>query len=596
MPRMHPAQWIAAMLCWLCLASAHAVPKLEWTAEMDARGFAYLSRKLENTVVQMPADGAMGHAQAFGAKAWEWEAARFKPAQQQPLTFLYEGQRWVARAQLVFPASSPASATAKGAELGAIVSAEYGPDLYLLWPLHRLDYLHLSYRVNQGAWHTLSAGDRIPMNQWAYKNPFPAFALPQAIGTIDVVLEAVHTGVISDKVLLATRPEYRLQHFSYGLVYGTIIGLSLAMAAIALAMAFAFKRKRFAAVAVLSLCSGLAMSVTSGIAGMYLFTGSAQWNDESKMSLLLLAAAMPWALGIVLGYTRRSQVLWWVSNLWLALVLCTTGLGWVLELHTQRLGMLVTVWVCSVVLTVAIAAAAVLGDDPRSKPIVATTAMGVVSLLFSVSSYTGLGQAIVMLVLGAASMVLTLLGMLFVIYLQYRHGRSVLASERTGIGRDPLTGLRNSSGFEQSLALNTLRTAHDSGQTAFFWIQLAPADALRGHYGDEGFEHGLVRIAAVLASCVDQKSDLARPEDNAFCAAVAMDYSPEQARALATMMLSRTLALSPDSEALTQYMRIALAWAPTHGRNLAELKSRCQKALLATPPEKKIVALSMNRH
>ena len=462
--------------------------------------------------------------------------------------------------------------------------------------MHRLDYVHMSYRVNQGMWYTLSAGDRIPMRKWEYKNPFPAFPVPQAAGsTVDIVIELVHTGLVSDRIILSSRPEYRYQHYSYGLLYGLLLGLSSAMAICALGMAFAFGRKRFAAVAVLSLCGGFSMAVTSGIAGMYMFTDSAQWNDESKLSVLLvLAATLPWSFSIVLGYTRRSQVLWWVSNVWLALVLMAVSVGWLIDLHTMRMTMLITAWVLSGCLTLVIAGASVLSDDPRARWIVATSVMGLLSFLFLIFSYAGVGPAATMLAIGAAAMVLTLLGMLFIMYLQYRQGRSVLDVTRSTIGRDSLTGLRNASGFEDSLALSSLRTVNGSSALAFFWVQLAPSDALRGHFGDEGFEYGLVRIASALAACLDNKNDLARPVDNAFCTAVSMEFSPEQSNALATMMLSRILALSTEADAMTSYLRIAVAWMPTHGRNLAELQVRCQDLLLATNPEKKIVTLPVH--
>jgi hypothetical protein len=156
---MQLVKWFFACILCLVAAAVQAVPVLIWTAEVNQRGAANLTRQLQNTVLVAPTDQArqLTPTQAYGGQAWEWSESRFKSAGQQPLTHLDEGQRWVARSQLVFPASNTS---------GAAFSAENGPGLYLLWPVHRLDYVHMSYRVNQGMWHTLSAGDRIPMRKW----------------------------------------------------------------------------------------------------------------------------------------------------------------------------------------------------------------------------------------------------------------------------------------------------------------------------------------------------------------------------------------------------------------------------------------------
>ena len=579
---------LLAMFFMACQA-AQAVPVIAWGEQESARGFANLKDRWHSSLLAADAQGLPeGDSLDKPLAGWVWalDDALFKTPQQLKLTQLAPGERWVSRVQLRF--SEP-----KNPESIAHFAGSLGYDqLLLLWPLHRLDRIHVSYRINAGPWHSHSAGDLMPMDTWPFKNQFPAFHVPMAQGTVDLVVEVSHSGRLTDKAVLSSANEYRAQHFVYSLIYGILLGLGLALSFVCTGLAFAMGVPRYLALAAMSLLAVVSLAAMAGILGYFLLTNIAGFNDTSKAALGMLApSALPLTLVIVLGQFRKFHVQAWCVGLWAALSLSLACISLVVPFGQWREILHISLWCGSFVLTCIVVGVAVLRDLPHLPSTVSGAVAGLGGLILVLMAYTDLGKFMPML---TAAILLTLVSaMLFMyaLYMQYRQGRSVLVASKANRGRDLLTGLRNTSGFEDAVALTRLRLKDDTLHAAFFWVQLSPSDALRGYYGDEGYEDGLVRMAAALAAANGEQDPLARADDNAFCSIALMPLDPAQALAKATMMLSRILALSATSEIISKDMRIAIAWMPTHGSTLDALKQRCLEALERTPPEKKIVAV-----
>jgi diguanylate cyclase (GGDEF)-like protein len=162
---------------------------------------------------------------------------------------------------------------------------------------------------------------------------------------------------------------------------------------------------------------------------------------------------------------------------------------------------------------------------------------------------------------------------------QHRQGHMVMSRARTSPARDMLTGLLNRHGFNQALTNNVKRMEQDALTAAFFYIRVSDMQSLKERYGEEGFEVGMVQLAATLASSIPGADQVGRIATNAFAFTVMMPLDEKRATHIAQKILSRSMALASHGAPLALTARIAVAWLPAFGTALSDLERLARRTL-----------------
>lgn len=504
---------------------------------------------------------------------WGWPEAQFTAAQPEPggdqAITIHRNERYVARIELASPSQ--------------------GPGLNVSFQMPRLDAVHLAYRYDGGPWTQVSAGDTLPMAHWPIADRLPSFAIPQRTGKLSVVVDIAHRGVVDSPMLLQNAHSYFQQRMNASVSAGLLVGIHLVLMVVGLLAALNFGRSSFLSISVMTLAMAAMVATNSGIAGVYLLTDSASFNDQSKfVTNTLLCVLFPWVTGSALSQRLYARWLWRVAQAW-ALVGTVLALWWMqYDLRGTALRGVPVLAAASTLLSFGMLAYARMQNQlPLAATAVAVALYGL-ALFAPMISYLGyipndMGSLLAALATLAASLLF-----MFALVRQHRQGHMVMARAKTSPLRDMLTGLLNRQGFTQTLASTTKRLEEDEATAVFFYIRVSNVPGLKERYGDEGFEVGMVQLAATLSSSIAGADLIGRIAPNAFAFTVTMPRDEQRAAHLAQKILSRSMALATHGAPLAKTTRIALAWLPTHGRLLPDIERRCMRTLRNLPDSKRI--------
>jgi GGDEF domain-containing protein len=566
LPANHLLRWFSVICLRSCavlallslgLGLVHAVPVLDLRAQdlgaqrVDLRAHWQSARAL----APQRAESSPLEAQTL----WSQPDAQFAMGQEASLR-LQAGERWVGRLALYIPAAIQ----------GLVI------DL----PMPRLDAAHLSYRYDSGPWTHLMAGDKIPMVQWPFANRSPVFPIPAQAGQLQVVLDIAHHGLLVTPVYVQRDTAFFEQRFDGALRTGALLGLSAVVALVSLGAAGIFRRASFLTVALMTLCVGIAVFCQGGVAGMYLGTHSAVFNDLSKfVTGMLCAAVLPWTIATVASQKFYSRRTWQLAQLWLAVGVLAGAAMVAAGSRSVQAASLVVFLPASAIFALGLALASLWRRQAHSHwTVVAVLSYGL-GVGAPLVAYWGHADGAQSFVLSGLGFLLSTLLLLYVLVLQHRHGRMVTTRAKTAVGRDVLTGLLNRQGFEQTLARKLRRAGAPSSPAVFLYIAVSDAQTLQEFFGDEGFEVGMVQMAAAITSCASGEDAVARVAPNAFALAVAMPHEPARASALAQKIITRILALASHGALLAPTARIAIDWLPAQATPLAEMELRALEAL-----------------
>jgi diguanylate cyclase (GGDEF)-like protein len=171
---------------------------------------------------------------------------------------------------------------------------------------------------------------------------------------------------------------------------------------------------------------------------------------------------------------------------------------------------------------------------------------------------------------------------------QHRQGRLVMSRASKFSGRDVLTGLLNRQGYEHVLTKMINRMFAEKSYAAFFYIKVSDAKTLQERFGDEGFEVGIVQMAAAISSSISVADAVARVSPTAFAVTVMMPRDAKQANAMAQKIITRILALATHVAPMAQTARIAVAWLPVFGTTLPDVERRALRTLDKMEANKRI--------
>ena len=559
--------WTATWLC-LCLSAAWAVPVLD-ISRQNARNINTDLREFWQTA-QLAATSSPNQPKAYPpTDVWAWSSSLFTLPSLQVVD-LKPAERLVSRMTLtVNPGRN---------------------DFVLTLPMTRLDNAHLSYRYNDGPWVQASAGDQIAQSQWPIAHTSPAFPIPAQAGKLDVVLQIAHQGWVATPMLLQGEPVFQADRFKFSLQVGSLLGLALVMALIGFGAAVIFQRRSFLPVAMMMVIVLLLVAANCGVLGMYVATDSTQFNDISKFSTAMLYGAfMPWVTATVVS--QKSYALWvWRGVLaWLVLGLGilwwqTSGL-W----ENQRTAVLPPYLLGSLLLALGIAVASVVRKQGHAGLVLLAVLLDSVSILLPLARHLGFNQdSSLSLLVGTGGFLASTLLLFCIQLLQYRHGRMVMTRAKSSDSRDMLTGLLNRRGFENILDVHIKRIAANKMFAAFYYIEVSDAQSVQKAYGDEGYEAGMVQMAAALSLSVTAVDVLARIAPNAFALVVVMPREAAQANSLAQKMITRAMAVASHGLQVANTVRIAIAWVPLFGTDLTVLERRAHHVLDHMEPPKRI--------
>ncbi len=553
--------------CSLGVGHALAVPLADFSKQSHSQMALNLHPLWQFAKLQAP--NAKPEEAFDAAQVWAWPEAQFAaPQAAKPFT-LSQGERWVGRLRLQLPPS----------EQGVMLEI----------PMVRLDIAHLSYRYNDGPWRRAMAGDQIAMVRWPFAHRSPAFPIPTDSGELQLVLELGHQGMMVAPMVLQSDQHFRVDRFDGALRTGMLLGLALVLSLVCLSAAVVFKRFNFVAVAVLLVVIGFAVVTQGGVAGMYIDTGTARFNDQSKfITGMLFAAVLPWVVGTVVLQKIYSGVVWRLTLVWLvAALLCTLLLVGIDARKVQTLAMPLFL-LGGLLFSTGIVLAAVL----RKQAYAAVNLLAVMLLTFSILvpllSVWGITDGVSSRTTSTMGFLVAALIMFYTQLLQYRYGRSVAARSSPSQGRDELTGLVHRAGFEQIFASQMQRILANKTTAAFFYIEVSNAEDLQERFGGEGFDIGMVQIAAAVSSSVSVVDTVARVAPNAFAVIMVMHKSTSAAAAVAQKIISRTMAIASHSTPIAQTSRIVIAWLPDSTNKLEDIERRALVVLQKLETGKRI--------
>ena len=560
--------WFAITLLCLGMSAALAVPLLD-ISKQNTR-FVNTDLRAFWQTAQLASTNSMALPSALqAADVWSWADSQFNTPPIDAIE-LKAGERLVSRLTL------------------QVTSGRN--KLVITLPMTRLDYVHLSYRYDDGPWVPTASGDQTPMAQWPIAHTNPAFPIPAQAGKLDLVLQIAHQGWVATPVLLQAEPVFQADRFKFSLQVGALLGLALVMALIGFGAATVFQRSSFIPVALMMVVVAVLVAAQCGVLGMYIATDSLHFNDAAKfLTGMLYGIFMPWVVATVVSQKSYAAWAWRAILAWMAVgvaVMVWQGSGYWTNLRTTVLPPYLLV---SLLIALCIALASVVRKQSHAWLVLIAVLLDSVSILTPLARHLGFtdNSTITLLVVTGGFLLSTLL--LFCIQLlQYRHGRMVMARAKTSDGRDMLTGLLNRRGFENILDMQVKRISANRMLAAFYYIEVSDSKSIRKIYGDEGYEAGMVQMSAALSFSVTAVDVLGRVAPNAFALLVVMPREAAQANALAQKIVTRALAVASHGLQVANTIKVAVAWVPLFGTDLTVLERRAHHVLDNLEPNKRI--------
>jgi GGDEF domain-containing protein len=368
-----------------------------------------------------------------------------------------------------------------------------------------------------------------------------------------------------------------------------LVGLAIVLSLVGLGAAAVFKRFSFVAVALLMMAVGFAVFTQGGVAGIYIGTQTNRFNDVSKfISGMLCGALLPWVVATVLTQKSYSLLAWRAALLWMAAGLLGLLLMVGTNSRTAQSAVLPPYLLLSLLWVVLMAAVSVWRGQIYAAWTLVAVLFVCVGILVPLASYWGLVDGPQSLTISSVGFLVSSLLLFYTQLLQYRQGRMVMARASASDGRDVLTGLLNRMGFEKMLRRTVKRITNDKTYAALFYIEVSDVASLQERYGGEGFETGMLQLAAAISSAVSVADTVGRIAPNAFAVSIVMPHNANTANAMAQKILTRTMAIASHSVPMAQTSRIAIVWVPVFGTELYELERRALAVLRKLEPGKRI--------
>lgn len=554
---------------------AVAAPQINWgelltqAQSLEKRGFVEidLRQRWEAThvgSVKEPADIAIDPEQV-----WAWPGQRFSSVPNLKPLMVRNDERYIARM--------------------SVLSDRLVSDFNVTVMMPRLDRVHLSYRYNNGPWQTVSSGDRIAMDQWPLADRQPSFSVPVAQGQLDVVMQFVHRGFLDAPVLLQNKRALLASRTESIWTAGIFMGVNLVMALMGALLALNFQKPGFLAVTAMSFIMALVLMFSSGLGGMLLRTDSHDFNDLSKFIVnTCWGALLPLVVAVALGMQAYSKRWWWASVITTCACLCAAVILAHYDIRDDAPFLVGVVLAIVFVFVLLLLVWAWVKNYSRNLEMTLGLALYPLGLILLFAAYLGnigtdAGGKLASVLCTFAS-----LALIRGLFLQHRMGRQVLARANISPLRDVLTGLLNREGMQVHLYKVRERVQQQQTCAIFIYISVLDTDAAMEEHGEQGFEMGMVQMAASLSTSVTGVDGVARISGHAFGISVMMPPDPALAIRMAQKILSRLMVLASHGAPMAGTARMALSWMPLNGFRVDTLERRSQITLQSLEVGKRI--------
>ena len=444
---------------------------------------------------------------------------------------------------------------------------------YITIPVPQIDTVQLWWRPSDGSgpWRSLQAGDMVPMDNWPFVGPYPAFELPGRHQGLDVVMRFQNTVPLFVRVYSQSNKLFHSERSLYSNGTGGSLGLIGAMTLICF-LTLRLGRIEFFWLTMACLNAFLMYVARSGVGFISFWPGFSQFNNVGLYFFATLSAA---GMTIVISYLMptfkgarltRGFYLGWASLglllaflFWLVLSLPTTvTIFRVYSLSTMLLcfagplvlafgrGDRVSTWVSIALLGLMACTAAQVYSMYLSTPI---DAWGVVS---------------------AVGWMFAAMGLFAAAFGRYQYGHTALGDQiNLKDELDHLTGLLNAKGFEQSMSLTVLAAGQKRDLAPVITLMMCRLPSIERQefdsYGKTVSNQAEVRLASAIKHALPETSVVARVQRGCLVIFITERVTPKIVEAAATKIISDVL----NAEDLPNFvsdlgLQILIGQVPSH--------------------------------
>ena len=444
---------------------------------------------------------------------------------------------------------------------------------YITIPVPQIDTVQLWWRPSDGSapWRSLQAGDMVPMDNWPFVGPYPAFELPGRHQGLDVVMRFQNTVPLFVRVYSQSNKLFHSERSLYSNGTGGSLGLIGAMTLICF-LTLRLGRIEFFWLTMACLNAFLMYVARSGVGFISFWPGFSEFNNVGLYFFATLSAA---GTTIVISYLMptfkgarltRGFYLGWASLglllaflFWLVLSLPTTvTIFRVYSLSTMLLcfvgplvlafgrGDRVSTWVSIALLGLMACTAAQVYSMYLSTPI---DAWGVVS---------------------AVGWMFAAMGLFAAAFGRYQYGHTALGDQiNLKDELDHLTGLLNAKGFEQSMSLTVLAAGQKRDLAPVITLMMCRLPSIERQefdsYGKTVSNQAEVRLASAIKHALPETSVVARVQRGCLVIFITERVTPKIVEAAATKIISDVL----NAEDLPNFvsdlgLQILIGQVPSH--------------------------------
>lgn len=415
-----------------------------------------------------------------------------------------------------------------------------------------------------GAWQLERSGDAVPVSAWPVRHLTPAFELLLQPGeTRPTYLRVAHNYPISVPWQLSDPDSFHEQSKEAHLLLGVYVGLVLLIALMSALHAVSWRDgiHLFFAGYVLVVAAG--QLALTGLAGEFLWPGSAWWNDSAPVAMTLATAAL---LHLFLRQMVVDRDAPWLSRGLLMMTLIGAGIlaAFLVMGNKSSFNLATPYYLGSMAVYLSVA-----GWYVWRRPLVGMWVLAAMVCL-TVGSVFPILRTQGLLPLGVATQYGAQIGAAFEIlllvvalYLRSREKRDNQARVGALTRVDPLTGLGNHRVLLLRLDALLVRQRRDPGAGAVMRVRLGNAIDIRQDYGMEAAQSAVVQAGACVAGVASDGDTVARHRDGDFLLILQGHLTRDELTQMAQRLIARGLADSPSLPPGTMMQfRIAVAEAP----------------------------------
>jgi diguanylate cyclase (GGDEF)-like protein len=372
-------------------------------------------------------------------------------------------------------------------------------DWVLEFPMPVLDRVTV-YQSDDGGWRAATAGDTLPVQQWAEAGRYPFFRVDIQPGQVrDVYVRIRHATTTNFPMVLDTAATHgRHQQLEY-LTLGTAFGALLLLIAGCLAKGYVYRDPLFGWYAAYAALTGLAVSAYTGVAAHLLWSGLGLPGDV-VMPVLACAAAAAALLFLrnIFALRRPFPRLDRLIS-WLAIAGFVAGPLTVLLPKSMTAVVVSACIVAGTLAAVLVGAACWMRGDPVARWVVAAYVPMCAAVVLSVLRVFGL----VPLTVGSqyavvAAMTVEVPLLLVALFIRSRDRHSAEIREQALSTHDALTGLLAPHLFHDRLRQVVTRHRRGGEKAAVMYIDLVNHGRIHQVFGTAVAEQSLLRSVIKL--------------------------------------------------------------------------------------------------